>query len=498
MIVGAGPAGLMLGCELALAGVTATILERRPAPRTDSPGAAVNAGAVEALELRGLMDRLRHLTFPLPMIHFSLLFLEMEKVDERAKGTLLLQQTQLERVLEERATELGVKILRDHEVTRIDQDDDGVTALVRTPGGIERIECGYLVGADGADGAVRRLAGIPLTGAEIAFYGITGDLEISMEELGPLPLGAAYYPAGGQWMCAPIGPDVMRVTTAEFDIEPADPTADVTVEEFRMAVRRLTGAELTAGKPRWLSRTDCRIAQAEAYRRGRVLLAGDAACVIYPVNGQALANALHDALNLGWKLAAQVQGWAPPGLLDSYHDERHAVGRRACDNVRAQVTLSRGHEEVGAVRDLLGQLMRFDEVNRYLAGMLSGVDTAYEPSGAGPAERHPLTGTRPSPDLWVASDDGDSPAAGAAESLRQGRGVVLYLDGDPDRPGPAAAWSSRVDQVRVSRVPGVDADVVLLRPDGHVAWACRGDGAGLNEALSTWFGAPSTEKSGAS
>lgn len=265
------------------------------------------------------------------------------------------------------------------------------------------------------------------------------------------------------------------------------------MDEFRVAIHRLTGVELDDAKAHWLARTDCRIKQADRYRQGRVLLAGDAACVIFPVNGLALANALHDSLNLGWKLASVVAGSAPARLLDTYHDERHAVGERTCAHVRAQVDLSRSAGEVGAIRDFVRDLLGLPEVNRYLGGLLSGVDTRYDLSrrGAATAEQHPLTGTRLPASLTVRNGDGD-----LRTSLGLGRGVVLHLGPAEDGRSAvdhAAPWAGRVDVIRAEPTPELGAGVLLVRPDGHVAWASsRPDDDGLRPALMAWFGAPAT------
>ncbi|MGW0810832.1 FAD-dependent oxidoreductase [Nonomuraea sp. NPDC002799] len=481
IIAGAGPAGLMLAGELALAGVDTVVLERRARPRTDSPGVAINAGAVELLTQRGLFDLVREKAIPLPMIQFALLFLDLSQVPDRAKDAVLLHQAELERALAHRATELGADIRHDHEVTGFDQDEAGVTVRWRTANGSGELRGRYLVGCDGPDSTVREAAAIPFHGRDIPFRGITGDVEIDLADLHPLPIGGAYFPAGGQWMCVPIGPGAVRITTSEFGVEPEDPDAPVTMDELRAAIRRLTGSDLKGGEPRWLARADCRVKQAATYREQNVFLAGDAAQVLFPINGQALTNALNDAVNLGWKLAAAINGWAPKGLLDTYHDERHAAGSRTRMNVLAQVELSHRDEQAGGLRELTTELLKLGDVNRYLGGMLSGVDVSYPmlyPDRDPAAEADdPLLGKRLPP----------LGAEGVDRALHAGRGLVLDCSQGAVALGDLTAWRENVDLVASPPVPQIGAPVVLVRPDGHVAWA-GSDPDGLRVALAAWFG----------
>jgi 2-polyprenyl-6-methoxyphenol hydroxylase-like FAD-dependent oxidoreductase len=466
----------MLAGELALAGVDVVVLERRAQPREDSPGVAINAGAVELLTQRGVFELLRDKTIPLPMIQFALLFLDLSQVPDRDKNAVLLHQSELERALARWATGLGADIRRDHEVVGFDQDETGVTVRWRTSDESGEIRGRYLVGCDGAGSAVRELAAISFDGRDIPFHGITGDIEVRIEELAPLPIGGHYFPAGGQWMCVPIDAGAVRITTSEFGIRPQNPDAPVTMEELRTAIRRLTGSELTAGKPRWLARADCQVKQAASYRSQNVFLAGDAAQVIFPINGQALTNALNDAVNLGWKLAATINGWAPKGLLDTYHDERHAAGARTRMNVLAQVELSHSAQQAGGMRELAGELLKLGDVNRYLGGMLSGTDVTYPmvyPDQGGPGTpSDPLLGRR-LPPLDV---------DGVGTALRAGRGLVLCQD--PATAGDLGEWTGHLDVVPAKQI---DVPLMLVRPDGHVAWA-GSDVADLRVALAAWFG----------
>ncbi|WP_306338881.1 FAD-dependent monooxygenase, partial [Streptomyces sp. KL118A] len=258
--------------------------------------------------------------------------------------------------------------------------------------------------------------------------------------------------------------------------------------EVCAAWQRVTGEDIGAGTPLWVNAFDDACRQVARYRQGRVLFAGDAAHRQMPIGGQALNLGLQDAVNLGWKLAAVARGRAPHTLLDSYHDERHAVGRRVLDNIRTQAQLLLGGAEAASLRALMGELLQQEDVRRHLAGMISGVDVRHD---MGPGE-HPLLGVRlPHARLAVGHE-----VRSGAELLRAGRGVLLTLH-------PAAAalheeaapWTDRVSAVAARCADGAQGalhgvDALLVRPDGHVAWVRPGSTASLREALTCWFGAP--------
>ena len=276
----------------------------------------------------------------------------------------------------------------------------------------------------------------------------------------------------------------------------------VTLDELRAAVERVTGTALEMSQPRWLSRFGNATRQAARYRAGRVLLAGDAAHVHFPAGGQGLNTGMQDAVNLGWKLAATVHGWAPAGLLDTYHDERHPVAAQVCHNTRAQLALMDPAEEITPLRELFAELMDLPQVNRHLAGMITGVDLRYDMrsddmrSHDMPTlgdERHPLLGRR-LPDLPLQVR---GRSVRAVHLLRSGRGLLLDLTGDLDRTGDAAVWAAcggwadRVDVVGAQCGTQPPADALLVRPDGYVAWVGGAAGSGpgsLEDALTTWFG----------
>lgn len=500
VIAGAGPAGLMLACELGLAGADVLLVDPHPEPRLESPAMAINNASVELLDERGLLDAVRVGSIPLPAAHFSLIPLDMTRLTEPHEHTILVLQSRVEAVLEQRAVELGVRIARGLTVVGLEQDADGVTVRVDGAGSASpspsQIRCRYLVGCDGRDSTVRTLAGIDFPGTDPAFHGLVGDVELDFATLAPEQIGAKYAPSGDHYTGAPLEPGVLRVVTAEFETVPPTLDTPATVDELRDAVWRLTGTELKPDAVRWLVRYGNPTKNADRYREGRVFLAGDAAHVHFPLNGQALNNCLHDAANLGWKLAAVLAGTVPPDLLDSYDAERRPVGERSCSSVAAQVALSHPAEKVAPLRAAVAELITFDEVNRHLIDVVTGLGVRYQlsypdhPFGDG---SHPLLGRRLAlVPLVLASGPRAGEATRPAELLRTGRGVLLDLSGTGALADAFAAWQQRVDVVAVEPTPDLDAAAILLRPDGHVAWAARGtdaeDTEALRLALTAWFG----------
>ncbi|MCM3822379.1 MULTISPECIES: FAD-dependent monooxygenase [Streptomyces] len=469
IVVGAGPTGLMLACELGLAGAPVVVVDRRDAPDPHAPGQAVNAGVVALLEQRGLADALREGGLPLPGAHFSLLWLRPDLLTgtpEVGDG-LLLPQPRLTEVLERRARGLGVDIRRGHTVTGLRQSPEAVTLRLRGADGETSLRGAYVVAADGTDSTVRNLAGIGFPGSGWTVSGIVGDVTADFSELAVHHLGAHYLPTGGVYSGAPAGPGVLRVITTVLGDTPAATSGPVGAEELQGEIETLTGQRLPAREVVWAERFTSVSGTAERYRSGRVFLAGDAAHSFYPLGGLRLSTCLQDAVNLGWKLAADLAGWAPPGLLDTYDAERRAEGERARLALDAQLALMHPASRTAGARSLVAELSRFEEVNRYLVELVTGVDVRYEVDGAG---HDPALGGR---------------VPAAAPLLHDGRGLLLLADGADASARTAAGWAGRVSTAPASAA-GLTGSV-LLRPDGHTVWA-EGSGS-LEAALKNWFGA---------
>jgi len=359
---------------------------------------------------------------------------------------------------------------------------------VSTGNGEHAVSGRYLVGCDGENSAVRQSAGIAFPGTEHRFYGLVGDVAVDMDELEPGQAGAARYPNGGLYMGGPIGPGTLRVVTARFGAQPPEPDSPVGEAELVAQVEEITGTVLKVGETLWLSRYGFSTRHAERYRSGRVFVCGDAAHTFFPLGGQRLNTCIQDAVNLGWKLAADIHGWAPPALLDSYHAERHATGERACRLTAAQAALLASTDGAEDLRELLATLAGYPEVNNYLLEFVTGLDVRY-PMPDAPAHR--LLGMRPGPvPLTTPTGTTTLPA-----TLHPGRGVLLDLSAGQLDLTPAAAWHDRVDVHTAEPTDALDAAALLLRPDGHVAWAADSgapDPAGLTGALTTWLGSPTS------
>ncbi|MEV4846306.1 FAD-dependent monooxygenase [Micromonospora matsumotoense] len=481
VIAGAGPVGLMLAGELRLAGVRTLVLERLRRPSGQSRALGLHARTVEVLDQRGLLDRFREGSPVWPTAHFAgLRRLDLSALDGNHTYALMVPQARTEEILAERAVELGAELRYDHEIVGIRQEADEVVVDVRTPDGVHRCRTAYLVGCDGGGSTVRKLSGIDFPGTSSTMNALLGDVRLA-EEQPPGPQLRRL--AGGLFGVVPLDDGYHRVVAVEFHTRPAARGLPVTLDELRAAVERVAGVELEMSQPRWTSRFGNATRQAARYRDGRVLLAGDAAHVHFPAGGQGLNTGMQDAVNLGWKLGGVLAGWGTQELLDSYHAERHPVARQVCHNTRAQLALMDPAEEITPLRELFARLMDFAEVNRYLAGMVTGVDIRYD-LGDG----HPLVGRR-MPDLALRGPDGTSRAV---HLLRSGRGVLLDLTGSAVLRSAAAGWADRVDVISAQCDTAAPAAALLLRPDGYLAWATDDPTADrtdeLGVALTRWFG----------
>ncbi|MEU9002688.1 FAD-dependent monooxygenase [Streptomyces sp. NPDC048551] len=510
VIVGAGPVGLFLACELGLAGCSVLVLERDPQPHSpfkEGPLGmrGLSAASVEAFDRRGMLEALLTASAahgddpwaapgaeaegeagpdaddpspPLRVGHFAGMMLDPARVDVAALPYRLpgpategmrTYLVAVEALLAGRALRLGVDIERGVTVTAVSQDDGGV--VVRA--GERAYAARWAVGCDGGRSTVRRLAGFEFTGTEPQFTGYTMQATVTGgAELRP---GFHLTPTGMY-----LRPSEGHIGVMDFDGGAFDRSRQPTHDHLQTVVRRVAGTGAVLSDVRLVSTFTDRAMQATTYRLGRVLLAGDAAHIHAPLGGQGLNTGLGDALNLGWKLAATVHGHAPDGLLDTYTRERHPVGAAVLDWSRAQVAVMRPDAYGRAVQSVVRDLIGTRDGTTYMFGRLSGASIRYD-LGDG----HPLTG-RSAPDLRL----GDGSRLG--DLMRDGRGVLLDLSPDGCLREVAAARAGRIRYAAGPARHDLGLGAVLVRPDGVVAWAagCGPDRAASERAADRWFGAP--------
>ncbi|WP_089099025.1 FAD-dependent monooxygenase [Streptomyces hyaluromycini] len=490
LIVGGGPVGMLLAAELRLAGVRPVVLERLPERSPHSKAFGLHARSLESLDRRGLLARFRDGARSWNNGHFAGLdeWVDFSLLDSRHGYALLSEQTRTERLLEEHARGRGAEIRRGHEVTAVRQDADGVVADIVAPGGAYTLRAAYAVGCDGGRSLVRRAAGIGFPGTGGRVTARLGDVVLADPEHAPMGMERT---GRGLLFCVRLDDTYHRVATFDFE-RGKNPDDDLDLEELSASLREIWGDDLGAHSPRWLSWFTDSACQAERYREGRILLAGDAAHTHFPVGGQGVNLGLQDAFNLGWKLAAEIHGWAPEGLLDSYDRERQVPARKVLENTRAQIALMNPDPYVTDLRLLFTDLMRREQVNRHLAEMLSGVTVRYPVEGPG----HRLLGDF-ARDLDLRTGDGKCTLP---ELLHEGAGVLLDLDGTGrigeafEEWGGSVSAPARVRHVRAECDEEPDLAGLLVRPDGYVAWAAdraASDGEvgdGLRAALRAWFG----------
>ncbi|WP_326679602.1 FAD-dependent monooxygenase [Streptomyces sp. NBC_01237] len=482
IVVGAGPAGLMLAGELRLAGTDVMLLERLPRRTGESRGIGFTPRTREVFDQRGLLSRFGELETS-GQGHFGGIPLDFAVLGGGDLAARSVPQSATEAVLETWVRELGVDVRRDHEFVGLTDDGDGVDVQVRGPAGESVLRTRYLIGCDGGRSAVRKAAGFDFPGTEATTELFLADIRgVELE-----PRMVADRVTDGMVMVGRLGDGIHRVIVGERGAPPRRRNGPPPFAEVADTWKRLTGIDISTAEPVWVSAFGDATRQATEYRRGRVLLAGDSAHIHLPAGGQGMNTGIQDSVNLGWKLAAVLRGTAPPALLDTYHSERHEVGRRLLANTRAQSLLLLGGEEVQPLRETLAELARYDQAARHLAAKAAGLDIRYDVGGG----THPLLGLRlPRVDLHHRGRP-----TSTAELLRPGRGVLLDLDDSTALRNRAEPWRHRVDLVtaeaREAATPAGPLDgayAVLLRPDGHVAWIAPGSHHDLPMALERWFG----------
>ncbi|MER0478832.1 FAD-dependent monooxygenase [Streptomyces sp. Edi2] len=500
VIVGAGPVGLFLACELGLAGCSVLVLEREPgigSPLKVKPLGirGLSAASVEAFYRRGMLRPLQTASGiphdpgaeldadepsrPRGVGHFAGMMLDPANLDLAAlpyrlpspasEGMPTYLDT-VETLLSEQASTLGVEIRRGVTVSAIVQNEESAIAQA----GADEYAARWVVGCDGGRSAVRRLAGFEFVGSEPQFTGYLMHATVAdPEKLRPwfnlTPTGMyLQMPAPG------------HIGVMDFDGGAFDRSQQPTRDHLQAVLRHVSGTDVTLSDVHIASSFTDRAMQTTTYRRGRVLLAGDAAHIHSPLGGQGLNLGIGDAVNLGWKLAATVRGYAPDGLLDTYTRERHPIGAAVLDWSRAQVAAMRpdphGQAVQGVIRDLLGTR----DGTTYVFQRVSGSSIRYDLGG-----EHPLVG-RSAPDLRF--EDGTR----LGDLMRDGRGVALDFSTDPCLRGAARGWESRMRYAAGPARNDLGLGAVLVRPDGVIAWA--GDRAPDREAFERaagqWFGAP--------
>jgi 2-polyprenyl-6-methoxyphenol hydroxylase-like FAD-dependent oxidoreductase len=482
LVAGAGPTGMMLAAELALAGVDVTIVERRPtADLLGSRARGLHSRSIEVLDQRGVAERFLSQGYTVPVVGFAGAQLDVGDFPSRHNYTLALRQDRFEQILAQWIDELAIPVRRALAVVGLTQDGSGVDVELSDG---STVRAHYVVGCDGGRSVVRRAAGIEFPGSDATISNIIAEVELAHE---PPVWGIHRDAIGIHALSKSENGGAVGVLITERYLSTTEPTLD----DLKKGLVAVYGTDFGVHSPTWISRFTNATRQAAKYRDGRVFLAGDAAHIHPPDGGQGLDTGLQDAVNLGWKLAQVIEKTSPESLLDTYHMERQPVGARVIRHALASIPLRSDDARARALREMIAEIVAMDEPRKHVAGMLSALDVRYDFG-----EGHPLLGRR-MPDLDVLTGDG---MLRVFTLLNEARWVLLNL-------GSAHAldiglWANRVkpidaryDGIWELPVVGVVAppNAVLIRPDGYVAWVGDGSDRGLASTLTAWVGTPAPQ-----
>lgn len=483
IVAGAGPTGLMLAGELALAGVDVQLVERRSSSELVGTRArGFHSRTIEILDQRGIADRFLAEGTTFAKASFANAPVDLGDLPTRHPYTLALSQRLIERILTEWTAELGVPIHRRAEVVGFSQDADGVDLVID---GSAPTRARYLVAADGGRSTIRKAAGIAFPGWEATRTTLIAEAEVTQET----PKGMRVDETGVHGLNVMEDGRTVQVLVTEQQL---GRETEPTLADLRKALVAVYGTDFGVHSARSISRFSDATRQAAAYRTGRVLLAGDAAHVHSPTGGQGIGLGVEDAVNLGWKLAQVTKGISADALLDTYQAERHPVTARVLRYTMAMSMTQRTDDRIGALTDVLTELLSVAGARQRLAALHLGLDVRHETQDG----EHPLLGRRV-PDLDLVGPHG---SVRMFRLLQEAHPVLVNLG--PPGSVTGGPWAGRVRLVEATyagewELPVVGAveapAAVLVRPDGHVAWVGAGTGAGLEEALTRWFGPPGAQ-----
>jgi 2-polyprenyl-6-methoxyphenol hydroxylase-like FAD-dependent oxidoreductase len=480
VISGGGPVGMWLACELRLANISTLVLDQTVEIDPHSRALTVHPRTIEVLASRGAHEQLLLEGARIPTGHFAILDsrLNFAGLDTPYPFTLAIFQARTTALLQQRAIELGAVVRRGHRFVELEERSDSVISTIEGLDGTYTVESDYLVGCDGTRSTVRSAAGIDFRGTPFTVLGWLGDVEL--REPPELPV-ISKWGVGGTGMVVRLADGRYRVVGIMPQDVRKDWPGEFTLEELRANAVAIFGTDFGMHTPYWLSRYSNTSRQATTYRRGRVVVAGDAAHQHFPAGGVGLNVGVQDAMNLGWKLAATINGWAPEGLLDTYHEERFPVGQDLLEHTQAQTALMSAFTTEGKeLRNFLTKLTKErPALEVALTERLTGLHVAYPGQG-----QHPLVGQR-APDLAFADTE-----ESLFPMLRTGQYVLLdFTEVVKAHTHPHLRLHSGA--LADSRRPAWSAlSAALVRPDGYVAWASlETDPRALEAAIDTALGA---------